>query len=381
MKLKILLVILNKRCNFLFLFKNKIIFSIFLVFIFTDNVYSQKKLNIINNPSFEENIFCPDKISQLPLLKGWTESNWSTDYFNACFKPIKTSLQSLGIPNNFSGSQEPIEGVAYAGFGSGNESLQNSLLEPLIKDSTYYLEFYLSLGDSSTCSTYNIGAYFSVEKVNLNIWGNKEVISIKPQICNPVGSYLDSKKEWMKVSGYYKAIGGEKYLTISSFKTVNDFYTNIKYEAGCNKCNLYYYIENVSLIRKSIPNGIIYNDGALITCDSLCEFKNLNFATGKSIIKEDSYPELNEIANLMIENKKLIIQLIGHTDETGNAKLNNKLSLDRANAVATYLQQKSIDKNRITCIGLGQTKTIVKNKSKEGNALNRRVEFIVKKGK
>jgi len=365
----------------LFLLKNNIVFHIFFVFIFTNNAYSQNNLNIINNPSFEDGNICPERTSELQYVKGWTESNWSTEYFHSCYNSNKKNYPSLSVPYNFYGYQIPKEGNAYAGFAPESEEIQNSLLESLIKDSTYYLEFYLSLGDSSTCSTYSIGAYFSVNKIDLKKWGKRDVLNIKPQIQNTYGLYLDSKEEWMKISGYYKAIGGEKYLTICSFNSINDFLSNIKYEAGYNKCNLYYYIENVSLIRKSILNGIIYNDGALITCDSLCEFKNLKFATGKSIIKEDSYLELNEIANLMIENKKLTIQLIGHTDETGNAKSNNKLSLDRANAVATYLQQKSIDKNRITCIGLGQTKTIVKNKSKEGNALNRRVEFIVKKGK
>ena len=94
--------------------------------------------------------------------------------------------------------------------------------------------------------------------------------------------------------------------------------------------------------------------------------------------KEESFEELDKLKNLLGENPNVLIQISGHTDNTGNNKFNLELSKKRAEAVSMYLINKNIDKNRIIAKGFGEQHPIVSNDDEyEGRELNRRVEFTV----
>ena len=102
------------------------------------------------------------------------------------------------------------------------------------------------------------------------------------------------------------------------------------------------------------------------------------FDTGKATIKPESYGLLDEVAQALKnheEVKKLSID--GHTDSTGNAKANQKLSVARANAIRDYLTKKGVEPSRLETRGFGQTKPIASNKTKQGREQNRRVEFNI----
>ena len=74
----------------------------------------------------------------------------------------------------------------------------------------------------------------------------------------------------------------------------------------------------------------------------------------------------------------LKIEISGHTDNTGSAKLNNQLSQDRAQAVVNYLKAKGISANRMTAKGYGSTQPIASNGNSAGRQQNRRTEFEIK---
>jgi outer membrane protein OmpA-like peptidoglycan-associated protein len=78
-------------------------------------------------------------------------------------------------------------------------------------------------------------------------------------------------------------------------------------------------------------------------------------------------------ANLLIAQ----VLIEGHTDNTGSAAQNNLLSLQRANAIGDYLQQKGIAANRIQRKGLGATTPIADNNTAAGRAKNRRTSFTI----
>lgn len=112
----------------------------------------------------------------------------------------------------------------------------------------------------------------------------------------------------------------------------------------------------------------------------IVRLNNIFFATGKSALSNESFPELNRIAITMAENKTLIIELGGHTDNTGGDEFNLKLSQDRADSVREYLIGKGIEPDRVASKGYGETVPVAKNDTPEGQRLNRRVEFkIIKK--
>jgi len=111
----------------------------------------------------------------------------------------------------------------------------------------------------------------------------------------------------------------------------------------------------------------------------IVRLNNIFFATGKSALSNESFPELNRIAITMTENKTLAIEIGGHTDNTGGDAFNLKLSQDRADAVQEYLIGKGIEPDRVASKGYGETVPVAKNDTPEGQRLNRRVEFKILK--
>ena len=101
------------------------------------------------------------------------------------------------------------------------------------------------------------------------------------------------------------------------------------------------------------------------------------FSLGKSVIKPVSFPLLNEVADVMKNNKNMEILIEGHTDSTGRAELNLKLSDARANSVMLYLTEQEINPDRMQAMGYGKTKPIEDNRTKAGRDKNRRVEFKI----
>ena len=105
--------------------------------------------------------------------------------------------------------------------------------------------------------------------------------------------------------------------------------------------------------------------------------QGIEFETGKAIIKPKSYAILDKIAETFIENSHYVIEVQGHTDITGKAELNKRLSDKRAHAVMDYLVNKGVDANRMTAVGYGPDMPIADNKTKAGRQKNRRVEFKI----
>jgi outer membrane protein OmpA-like peptidoglycan-associated protein len=104
---------------------------------------------------------------------------------------------------------------------------------------------------------------------------------------------------------------------------------------------------------------------------------NLFFDLGKAALKPESEPELKRILQVMKENKALVIEISGHTDNTGSDEINNKLSLERANAVKDYLLNGLIESTRIRTKGYGKSKPKADNATEEGRQINRRVEIEI----
>ena len=105
--------------------------------------------------------------------------------------------------------------------------------------------------------------------------------------------------------------------------------------------------------------------------------QGIEFETGKAKIKKKSYALLDKIAAIFVENESYIIEVQGHTDNTGKASANKKISEQRAKEVMKYLEEKGVPAERMTAVGYGQEQPIADNKTKAGRQKNRRVEFKI----
>ena len=104
---------------------------------------------------------------------------------------------------------------------------------------------------------------------------------------------------------------------------------------------------------------------------------NILFDFGKSLLRSESFIELDKVAKMMKANPNMIIELSAHTDAIGKYSDNLKLSEDRANASRQYLLSKGFDASRIKSKGYGETTPVASNKTEDGRQLNRRVEFRI----
>jgi outer membrane protein OmpA-like peptidoglycan-associated protein len=106
-------------------------------------------------------------------------------------------------------------------------------------------------------------------------------------------------------------------------------------------------------------------------------FDNLEFATGKDIIKKESLPSLDELAALMKKYPGWKLKIEGHTDNQGARASNVTLSKKRAEAVKKYLVSKGIEASRFEVKWYGPDRPIAPNDTEEGRQKNRRVEMTI----
>lgn len=106
-------------------------------------------------------------------------------------------------------------------------------------------------------------------------------------------------------------------------------------------------------------------------------FENLEFETGKAVIRANSFTSLNELAKLLNDKPEWKLHIAGHTDNVGNDESNMRLSKDRAESTAKYLQGKGIAPSRFIVVWFGETTPIADNGTPEGRQKNRRVEMEV----
>lgn len=101
------------------------------------------------------------------------------------------------------------------------------------------------------------------------------------------------------------------------------------------------------------------------------------FDTNKSVVKPAFNAEIEAVAKLMKEYPTAKVEVQGHTDSRGNAQANDKLSQDRANAVAAILTNNyGIAADRVSAKGYGASQPVADNKTVEGQTLNRRVVAV-----
>ncbi len=116
----------------------------------------------------------------------------------------------------------------------------------------------------------------------------------------------------------------------------------------------------------------------IIVRDDRIELKQkVFFATAKARILERSFELLNEVSAALRERKAVRVRIEGHTDSRGSARYNKTLSQQRADSVRRYLEGQGIGSDRLESVGLGEDVPIEDNRTADGRAANRRVEFHI----
>lgn len=104
---------------------------------------------------------------------------------------------------------------------------------------------------------------------------------------------------------------------------------------------------------------------------------NITFAVDSFDINSGFYNVLDDVALVLNEFDKTLVEVAGHTDSTGSDEYNQGLSERRAGSVADYLQSRQVMGERLIAIGAGESRPLADNSSDAGRQLNRRVEITI----
>lgn len=174
------------------------------------------------------------------------------------------------------------------------------------------------------------------------------------------------------VTQSYSQTNGEFFVTLTA---------NKNYLVNVNRESYLFYSDNFSLKNKETDFNKPYQlDIPLEPIDTgnVVELKNVFFDVNKWDLKPESRAELDKLVNLLTSNPKMKIEIGGHTDNTGDRKLNITLSSNRAKAVFDYLVNNGkIAADRLKYRGYADLKPRVPNDTPENKAKNRRTEFRV----
>jgi gliding motility-associated-like protein len=227
--------------------------------------------NLVPNPSFElvENeIVCGTLYND--LLNWYTPTIQHVFYFNEEFNTTFCANCNFCVPCNIIGCSYPKTGKAYVSvclyeppvppyFWAIRAYIQVELLDTLIADTTYCAQVYLKLGSRSGFNNYatnRFGILLSDTAItDYSFPSGVNNLNFIPQIETPDNFIINDTLNWMKFQGFYKAKGGEKYITFGNFR--NDSETPLFIVDTANIYNappsVHSFIDDVGLYKNECP--------------------------------------------------------------------------------------------------------------------------------
>lgn len=354
--------------------------QVLIILIYGLFIFQAKGQNLVKNPSFEDFEQCPNALGTFneDVTHWTTPTSGTTDYFNTCSKV-------MGAPENFNGIQKPKFGNAYTGLyfyapADYREYIQVPLKKMLRKGETYTLTFHVSLAEGSDFAVKDFGVVMSYKPLGIatrkelsrgRLYRSERNQFQTLEINHP--KFHEDKSDWLKVSTQFSAKGFERYLTIGNLRK-NSATRKVQTKRKETKKGAYYYIDMVSVVGEGKTMPLEKE----VQPDSLIAFKNIHFDFDHFELSEMARAELSGILKKMEDNPDLHIEIHGHTDSLGSMAYNDELSKKRAMAIAKYLIDAGVAKDRVSWFGHGSTKPIAVNKGESGNAENRRAEFLFK---
>ena len=326
--------------------------------------------NLIVNPGFNT-IKKENGVGKLyfhdALMKGWGVANESPDYYR------EFGLQFMG----------------FRAAGANYEVIRGTLKKPLEQGKTYCFRCELRLKPGNNYAINSLGAVFSASQLSA-VPARDMLAGVPSRVCSSKQVPMALRDSWMTVSGSFVAAGGEQYVYLGqfSYKADTKFWPLDSLFSGSTTGEIYYYIQNPMLMEKAAGTNCPCNtddcvpDSAFTESTETAEtfvLRDVQFATGSARLLPESYSVLDSLAEQLVENAAWKLEITGHTDNQGQPEENLKLSVKRSKAVFDYLTNKGVAATRMKYSGKGDSEPFEDNETEEGRALNRRVEFVIRR--
>ena len=211
--------------------------------------------NLVPNWSFEDTLNCGSWSYPTLICAPWFNPTLNSPDYYSTFPSC-----GINIYSNLQGYQLPKSGNAYCGIFCYEQSEQREYIEIPLTDSlkhghNYACSFWVSLVDFSLFAIDKIGMYFSNDTTQDYTTGLN--LNYLPQIESSSNVILNDTLNWVQISGNFIANGGEKYLTIGTFRANDSL--NVQIVNGWFYA-AYYYIDDIKVIEDSTSNIIEYNE-------------------------------------------------------------------------------------------------------------------------
>lgn len=260
------------------------------------------------------------------------------------------------------------------------ESVSQRLSEPLEQGKQYSFSIYIctsSIYKSATSANRDkLVNYTSPAK--LIIYGGNDYCVNQVQLA---ASEVITNNEWQRFDFVFKPTRDVSYITFQAF-----YKTPVLFPYNGNIL-----LDNASPIKEIMPKKPIVKEketkakpkttvaalNSKVKAGQIIRIDELYFKADTSNISPSSYKVLNEVVRFMMRNKRVVIEIGGHTNGVPSNEYCMKLSTARAKEVAEYLIAKGVPAVRVKYKGYGKSKPVASDRTAEGRKKNQRVEIKI----
>ena len=332
--------------------------------------------------------WCPNDYTQseLKTLKGWSQCNAGTpDHFDAC-----AAGSASGVPKNIFGSQQPLDGEAYAElvlYASSKpnyrEYLHAELERPLEAGEWVCVEWWVCAADMGRLITDGMGFHFSASPLREVGEGRLDAVA---QIENPLLNLLSDRWSWTKLSDVFQARGGEAHVTIGNFRPPAELKVLERRDAPSESSAwAYVYLDGIkitpvaqpddcSCLNQTIAEGVTDPPWQVYQREHV-RWDAVLFDFDSSDLTPAALSQLESVAAEMRANRFLVVEVNGHTDFIGTEAYNLALSEQLSASVMDALKERGVDPARLKLAWHGSRNPAADNTTEGGRQQNRRVEF------
>jgi OmpA-OmpF porin, OOP family len=350
----------------------------------TSAAAGKKSTNLVVNFSFEQpadSTKAFETMGKVESAKGWTSPTKGTP-------SLHSSTSDGNVFDGYGGTWafKARSGKNVAGlnvYGGSDESpqreyIQGSLSEPLTVGKKYFFAFYVHYHCEGAN---NIGIAFLPQKLNVD---SAARLPLSPATYQRRVAPYKKDTSWFMVVDSFVAQRPYQYFVIGNF--FNNKETKLQSDDFGHH---FAYIDDVFVIpaktdvMPKTENAAVEelkwrkNDSLFVKSVLPSVVQKIQFKYNSTDFDPLTFPELNNVFEVLKMTTTVRCLIKGHTSSEGNADYNLKLSERRAQAVLDYLIQKGIDPSRLRAKGYGSSQLLMTEDSEDAKNRNRRVEFEV----